>query len=65
MYIIDSSIDIILTRNKLAKPIRVYKKIRLRHITKTSYNKYFLVKGNSKIRSLLVLRSRLLATKIR
>ena len=30
IYIIDSSIDTILIRNISAKPIRVYKKIRLR-----------------------------------
>ena len=62
IYIIKSSIDTILIRNKSAKPIRVYKKTRLRYITKIPYNNYFLVKDNIKIRSLLV--SRLLATKI-
>ena len=55
-YIIDSTIDTILVRNKSIKPIRVHKKIRLRHITKIPYNNYFLIKDVKEIRFLLVSR---------
>ena len=62
IYIINPSIDTISIRNKSIKPIRLYKKIRLRYITKIPNNNYSLVKGNNKIRHLLV--SRLPTTKI-
>ena len=62
IYIIDSSIDTILARNESVKPVRVYKKIRLRYITEIPYNNYFLVKDTNKIGSLIV--SKPPATKI-
>ena len=53
-YNINSSLDSILVRNESAKPIRVYKKIRLRYIIEIPYNNYFLNKDDNKIRLLLV-----------
>ena len=61
-YTIKSSIDTILVRNESIITIRVYKKIRLRYITKDSYNNYILVKNSNKIVPKIVLK--LLAIKI-